>query len=239
MQNACCPCCPQQQKFNRRRLDSWTKKIVIEAKQLNVPREDILKFVWDKMRAEISNHKGSLKHLLELSVYHPVPSDDPKGYQKYVVMNYPGDEDYGKFSFTLIVLSQHQQTPIHDHKVICAPICIQGIMTEVLYRVNEGDARGTTLQEVKRHEMHPGNGNFLYPEGLNCHTVGNYSFDGVSMSLHLYAFDAEEVTADGKLVSSVKRVYDKSQVLLADAAVSTTTLEDASDDGDCVSAAAA
>lgn len=139
-----------------------------------------------------------LKHnLLDLDLF---PYKESKNnYQKYVIYNHPQVESF-PFCLTLIVLASGQKTPIHSHKVDCAPICIQGSISEILYE----DLNG--LKEIRRSLYNKNQGAFLSCQEPNIHFLENKA-SKKSISMHLYGFDAQK-KCNGDTPSSVLTVYD-------------------------------
>ncbi|NRA44697.1 MAG: hypothetical protein HRU09_07060 [Oligoflexales bacterium] len=126
-----------------------------------------------------------------------------RSYQKYVLYNHV-ESDLPPFSFTLIVFAPKQKTPKHSHRVDCAPLCLQGLVKETLYREVEQENSSPQKLEVVRTKIYkPYEGAYLLKCQPNIHHLENAS-DGISMSLHLYLFDA--CCPSGKS-SSILKVY--------------------------------
>ena len=128
-----------------------------------------------------------------------------RSYQKYVLYNHIED-GLPPFSFTLIVFAPNQKTPKHSHRVDCAPICLKGLVKETLYREADESHKGTSpkLEVIRTQIYKPYEGAYLLKCEPNIHHLENASHNSISMSLHLYLFDA--CCPKGKS-SSILKVY--------------------------------
>ena len=127
-----------------------------------------------------------------------------RSYQKYILYNHV-EPSLPPFSFTLIVFAPKQKTPKHSHRVDCAPLCLKGLVQETLYQEsNDSKNKSDSCLEKIRTQIHkPYEGVYLHQCKPNIHHLENAS-DGISMSLHLYLFDAYCPSGTS---SSILKVY--------------------------------
>ncbi|MFK7825108.1 MAG: hypothetical protein AB8G05_13210 [Oligoflexales bacterium] len=134
---------------------------------------------------ELKSSKNILEKI-DLTVY-PASS---RSYQKYIIYNHI-EAWLPPFSFTLIVFAPKQKTPKHSHRVDCAPLCLKGLVQETLYQETEQtkDDPNPCLEKIRSQIYKPYEGAYLHKCQPNIHHLENTS-DAISMSLHLYLFDA-------------------------------------------------
>lgn len=124
-------------------------------------------------------------------------------YQKYIVYNHV-ESFLPPFCFTLLVFTPKQKTPKHSHRVDCAPLCLKGLVKETLYQETEdSSANDPHLKVIRTKIYRPYEGAYLHKDLANIHHLENVGIE-VSMSLHLYLFDAN---GPASKCTSILKVY--------------------------------
>jgi len=94
----------------------------------------------------------------------------------------------GRFSILSLVWDHGQESPIHGHHTWCAVGVYDGVLTETLYREQEGQAP----LEIGVEQRAAGSHSFD-PPGSAIHRIGNSS-GGVAISLHVYGVGPDRIS---------------------------------------------
>ncbi|MFC0530274.1 cysteine dioxygenase family protein [Phytohabitans kaempferiae] len=120
---------------------------------------------------------------------------DPDSYTQHILHVEPD----GLFSIVALVWLPGQATPIHDHLCWCVVGVVEGVESEVRYRLTERDGRACLVEDGVVENPSGSVCGFAPPGDI--HRVRNVG-TGTAVSIHVYGADISRVG------TSIRRRYD-------------------------------
>lgn len=105
---------------------------------------------------------------------------DRFGYGNHLIYSAPDDV----FHIRAMVFASKQVTPIHDHRVWCCLVCLDGEITEHFYNIDGEQSPHVCLAQTR--QLAPGDTSQANPQCSNIHALENLSADP-AITIHVYA----------------------------------------------------